>query len=279
MQLVSVITPLFNAEDFIGETIESVQAQTYKNWEMLIVDDCSTDRSREVVYRYMQQDERIRLVVLENHFGGPARPRNVGMRNAKGDYIAFIDADDVWFKEKIENEVAFLDANKDVYLVYSRFFINKNGKISNKVMPGNGSLKSGKIFNHLFLSHNFIACLTVMMRNGQDGDRYFFDEDPKLVAIEDFDLWLRISRNRKISFIKKPLAVYRIHAGNISHKIRYFIERYLALIRKWRPYVSKALLMRKYVLFSSFIIFQLFKNFFCLLYVLMEPARAKVRGS
>lgn len=99
--LISIITPIFNGEKYILETIQSVLDQTYTNWEMMIVDNKSTDNSIEVIKTVC--DDRIKIIHLEYNSGGPARPRNVGLDNAKGEYIAFLDADDVWLPASLKS--------------------------------------------------------------------------------------------------------------------------------------------------------------------------------
>ena len=105
--LVSIVVPVYNAERFIEETIFRVQAQTYDSWELLLVDDCSTDRSRELISRRSAEDRRVRLIAQE-HNGGAARARNRGIREAGGQYICFLDADDIWMPGKLERELAFI---------------------------------------------------------------------------------------------------------------------------------------------------------------------------
>ena len=118
--LVSVITALYNAEEFIGHAIESVIHQSYPNWEMIIVDDCSTDDSRRIVAEYSARDTRINLIESKDNFGGPARPRNIGIQRSRGDYIAFLDADDFWFRHKLSKQTKFLQ-NSHFKWLYSKF--------------------------------------------------------------------------------------------------------------------------------------------------------------
>ena len=108
--LVSIITASFNCSAFIGETIESIQAQTYTNWELLITDDCSTDNSREVINSYADKDPRIRLLRLDKN-SGAGIARNNSIREAKGRFIAFCDSDDRWKPEKLERQLAFMTEN------------------------------------------------------------------------------------------------------------------------------------------------------------------------
>ena len=103
--LISIVTPSYNAEQLIGRTIESVLNQTYQSWEMIIVDDCSKDGTREVVRSYSERDPRIRLLALPENNGAPAAPRNIGVKQAKGEWVALLDADDIWHPRKLELQV------------------------------------------------------------------------------------------------------------------------------------------------------------------------------
>lgn len=246
--LVSIITPMFNTEQYISETIESVLSQTYENWEMLIVDNRSTDNSREIVKEYIKSDNRIKLIELEYNSGGPARPRNIGLQNARGAYISFLDADDIWHQAKLEKQVDFFIQNKDFYLLCTPIYLIKDGTVIDRIKPKSWKMKSGYIFESLFLSYNFIACSTVMVRNEKELEIYF-DEDKQLVAVEDFDLWLRIAKHKKIGFIYEPLLAHRIHGKNTSGGNRNCMLRHWALIRKWKGQVNTGLLIRKYIMF------------------------------
>ena len=107
---VSIITPCWNCEKYIAETIESVLAQTYDNWEMIIVDDCSTDHSYEIALEYSKKDNRIKVYRMEQN-SGAARCRNRAIEKSKGEYLAFIDSDDIWLPEKLEKQLKFMHEN------------------------------------------------------------------------------------------------------------------------------------------------------------------------
>lgn len=241
---------MFNAEAFIAEAIDSVRAQEYENWEMLVVDNCSTDKSRSIVSAYTEGDHRIKLITSESNSGSPARPRNIGIRNAKGKYIALLDADDLWLKEKLSKQVAFLEEHQDVFLLYSRYLIWKNGKTLDKIAPALKKMKTGNIFNSLFLSGNFISCTTAMWRNRYDKN-YLFDENPR--SMEDFDLWLRISKNEAVSFINIPLTIYRVHQKSTTADIAVFLSKYLILLKKWEKEVTLKMMCLGYL----FLFFQI----------------------
>ena len=244
--LVSIITPMFNAEDFIEETVKSVQSQSYGNWEMLVVDNCSTDSSRQIVNRYANSDNRIKLLVNGHNSGSPGQPRNIGIKNAKGKYISFLDADDLWMEDKLQKQIEYLEAHNDVFMLYGRYKILKNGTIlNNKIKPDSRKMKAGRIFRDLFLSDNFVPCLTVMFRN-RYAENYLFDENPR--SMEDFDLWLKISRSENVAFLDEPLGVYRVHGRNTTSSIKVTLSKYLVLLKKWQKDVPVTTILARYLL-------------------------------
>jgi len=130
--LVSVVTPAYNAARFIEETMNSVRAQTYENWVMIVVDDQSTDNTVELVKQYEQMDGRIRLVQLEEN-SGSAIARNTAMDHAQGRYIAFLDSDDRWLPEKLTKQLRFMQEN-DLAFTFTRYIrMHENGELTNGV--------------------------------------------------------------------------------------------------------------------------------------------------
>lgn len=198
--LVSIITPAYNAEKYIAETIESVLNQTYQNWEMIIVNDCSKDNTEKIVQSYILKDKRIRLISLENN-GGVAVARNVAIKNAKGRYIAFLDSDDIWKKEKLQKQVGFMRMNgyAFTYTNYRQFKKNICG-----AKPEIGI--SSEISYEYALKGNPIGCLTVML----DREQIKFIEFIQ-ARHEDYRLWLRILKQGINAYgINESLAYYRV---------------------------------------------------------------------
>ena len=131
--LVSVITPTYNCGRFIAETIKSVQAQTYKEWELIIVDDCSTDDTYDVVKRFMRDDSRIHYECLSSN-SGAAVARTRAMEKAKGEYIAFLDSDDIWLPDKLEKQIKFMKVNNYAFTSTSYQHMTENGELLSKVL-------------------------------------------------------------------------------------------------------------------------------------------------
>jgi teichuronic acid biosynthesis glycosyltransferase TuaG len=217
--LVSVIIPLYNAEKYIKETIESVINQTYQNWELIVVDDRSTDSSRDVVNKLAKKDHRIKLIESETNFGGPARPRNIGIDNAKGEYIAFLDADDVWLEQKLEKQINFFQQNKDSDICHTLANVIDENSIVQEVFNNQKVYRKLKSFisqkNILFYTNN-ININSVMMRANTS---LKFDEDQNLVALEDWKYWIDSQKlDKEIVLINETLLKYRVHQSSISNR-------------------------------------------------------------
>nr|WP_163969775.1 glycosyltransferase family 2 protein [Oceanobacillus halotolerans] len=219
--LISIITPAYNAERFIRETIESVLAQTYSNWEMVIVDDCSTDKTVEYVKAYQQQDDRINLIVLEENQGS-AVARNTAMEHAKGRYIAFLDSDDLWYPEKLEKQLRFMQ-EKDVGFSFTQYIrMQEDGTLKNAV-----SRAPKAVGYEDLLRHCVIGCLTVMLDREKVGYLKMVD----IRTRQDYVYWLALTKRGHLAYgIPEILAKYRTVDDSISsNKIK-------AARRQWYVY-------------------------------------------
>lgn len=197
--LVSIITPAYNAAAYIAETIESVLAQTYTNWEMLIVNDCSKDNTPEIVESYAAKDKRIKLLNLKQN-SGAAVARNAAIQNAKGRYIAFLDSDDLWKKEKLQKQLNFMQQNGYAFTFtgYEHFKETKEN-IQNQVQ-----IPKSLNYNQA-LKGNQIGCLTVMLDRKQIPNIHFTTQKH-----EDYILWLNILKHGITAYgIQESLALYR----------------------------------------------------------------------
>lgn len=250
--LVSIIIPTYNSAKFLPETIESVLSQSYRNWEMLIVDDGSTDNTLSIARNFSFQDKRMRIFPLGFNYGGPAVPRNYGMKRAQGDYIAFLDSDDLWLPEKLQKQICFLESNRDIFWLYSKFIIKSD---DNQGIVASTKSKSGYIFNDLLLHFNIIPILTVVMRNRKENNTYFFDEDKRLVAVEDYGMWLLLAKDEKISFIDEPLAIYRAHSRGISAGAHSNFKKCSLILKKFSRYAAKPIVIGAYFNYYRRLIF------------------------
>lgn len=207
--LVSVIVPVYNAEVYIADTINSVLQQTYINWELLLVDDCSTDNSASIIQEYVEKDQRIKYLRPAQNFGGPAGPRNMGIRASAGTYLAFLDADDIWLSNKLERQYQVITTENVDLVSTNIFFFGDNIKTRSPKLPASPTLED-------MLLHNKICTSSVMVRKSPD---IVFDEEKRLISVEDYYLWLTLFfKGYKVRIITEPLVKYRVTADSLIHK-------------------------------------------------------------
>jgi len=205
--MTSIITPSYNSARFIDIMIKSVLNQTYKNWELIIVDDCSRDSSIEIIESYAKQDSRIHLITLENN-SGPAIARNIAIEKAQGKYIAFLDSDDIWISNKLEKQINFMESKQISFSFSSYQIINEDGKYLKTFY-----IKESKINYFDLLKTNSIGCLTAIYNQHTLGKIYM----PIIKKRQDYGLWLKILKKIDYAYgIQEPLAKYRIHKNSIS---------------------------------------------------------------
>lgn len=225
LPLVSIIMPAYNAQDYIKQSIQSVVKQTYNNWELLIINDGSTDNTVSIVESF--KDTRIVLFSQEN--SGVSRARNYGISKAKGDYIAFLDSDDLWKNNKLNVQVSYMKKHPDIVLSYTDY---DSFKLQNEIIK-NKQLYPFQIENQhdRLLVFNYIATLTVMLKKEifQKVDGF----DISLFGPEDWDLWIRIAKIGKIAFINQKLALYREHESGISKNRKRQLEQEYKVLRRY----------------------------------------------
>ncbi len=241
--LVSIIMPAYNAEAHIAEAIESVVRQSFLHWELLVVDDCSTDRTASVIHGFAAQDVRVRYLKTAQN-GGPASARNLGTESAKGRYIAFLDSDDLWDAHKLETQTAAL-TDAGAALCFSSYRVMIDGVVREKPF-----LASPTVTYSQMLRGSVIGCLTVVYDTVLLGKHYFHADDSLLrnswyglflnrVAHEDYAAWLAMLKGLEANGIPapvgitEPLATYRLCAQSFSS-------------RKWKMALSQWLIYRKY---------------------------------
>ena len=224
--LVSVIIPTYNGSRFIKESIQSVLDQTYPNIEIIVVDDGSTDNTPAIVKSIADP----RIIHIRQANSGVSMARNHGIDISHGDYIAFLDHDDLWLPHKLEKQMPFFKQNPMLALIYSdTFIINENnfiiGKYSHKI-----KFFRGMIFKELFLSC-FITILTVVIKKSA-----FFEVGPFLPfkICEDYDLFLKCAAKYPIDYIDEPLAKYRVHESNYSKNYETEVNECIEIFDFWR---------------------------------------------
>ena len=212
--LVSIITPVYNGAEFLDRSIKSVLAQTYANWELLLIDDGSVDNSIQVIQNYID-DDRIKLIKNKINSGIPLT-RNKGIEQAEGEYIALLDQDDEWFPEKLEKQIdQFKKLDKSFGLVYSNIEVRyDDGKFSNKKREIQPELEKEKNLK-LMLLRNLISSPTVLIRKEVLDDVGKFD--PLILwGGDDYDLWLRIAYKYKFLLVDQVLCTRYEHQKNYS---------------------------------------------------------------
>ena len=205
--LVSIITPCYNSAQFITDTINSVINQSYPNWELLIIDDCSTDHSDKIIQEFSSRDKRIKYFKTEKPSGSPIYPRNMGIKNATGRYIAFLDSDDKWLPNKLEEQLE-LFKNEKTAVVYSNYEkINEEGKRENRIIKAPSQVNYIKL-----LESNVIGNLTGIYDTTKVGKVYCQN-----IHHEDYVLWLSILKKGFIAQNTQTVtALYRVRKNSVS---------------------------------------------------------------
>lgn len=205
-ELVSVIMPSYNTARFIKETVESVMAQTYRNWELIIVDDCSTDNTDEIVSEFLS-DSRIRYIKNEKN-SGAAVSRNRALREAKGKWIAFLDSDDLWESEKLAKQIAFMKSN-NCHFSYTNYV-----EIDEESIPNGKSVTGPKrITKHGMFNYCWMGCLTVMY----DAEAVGLIQIKDIRKNNDYAMWLKVCKKADCYLLDETLAKYRKRSGSISN--------------------------------------------------------------
>ena len=220
-ELVSIVMPSYNTAKFIAESIDSVLAQTYTNFELLIVDDCSTDDTDAVVAAY--SDARIKYVKNEKN-SGAAVSRNKALAMAKGKWIAFLDSDDLWHPEKLEKQIAFMK-EKGCFFSYTQYEeIDEQSNPKGRFVSG--PRKIGRIGMH---NYCWPGCLTVMY----DAEKVGLIQIKDIKKNNDYAMWLKVCKKAKCYLLKENLAKYRKRGGSISnHSYKALVKWHYKLFRE-----------------------------------------------
>lgn len=203
----SIITPIYNAEDYLEETLNSILDQSHQNWESILINDNSSDASLEIAESFARLDTRFKII---NNMvsGGAARARNLGIKKAKGRFIAFLDSDDIWDPTKLEKQIDFMKKN-DISFSFSNYqIISEKGEVSSEVkVPLSVTYDS-------LLKGNVVACLTAIYDSRVLGKVFM----PDIRKRQDFGLWLAITKRGVTGYsLQESLAKYRLRSGSISH--------------------------------------------------------------
>ena len=220
--LVSIIINCHNGEKYLHESLNSVINQTYKNWELIFFDNLSTDKSRKILEKF--NDRRIKYFKSEK-FVNLYEARNLAVRKCSGNFISFLDTDDVWTKNKIEQQIKFYDKNKSYSFIFSNCYIYDEEKKKEKLYIKK-KLPNGKITQELLNDYK-VGLLTILVKRDLFKNNHF---NHNYNIIGDFDFVLKLSLNTKFAYIDEPLARYRRHNKNFS-KIHF--SSYITEMKNW----------------------------------------------
>jgi teichuronic acid biosynthesis glycosyltransferase TuaG len=217
--LISIIIPSYNSESYLEACINSVLNQTYNNWEMLIVDDGSTDSSRQIIQHFANSENRIKPLYLDSNIGAAAA-RNLALENSSASYIAFLDSDDLWLPTKLDVQLRFMQENNYDFTFSSYNIVSEHGKkiISKIIAPK-------KISYNQYLKNTIIGCLTVMINK----DKFKSVKMPCLRSSHDMALWLNLLRDGRYAYgLNHCLANYRlVKTSNTSNKFKAIYDVWL----------------------------------------------------
>lgn len=222
--MVSIVVPMYNAERFLTETIELVQKQTYQNWELILVDDCSSDQSAAIVRQYAKDDARIRLIEQDAN-SGAAKSRNLGIMQANGRYLCFLDADDIWVSKKLARELAFMQEKNAAFVFTGYEFADAEGEGLGKIVhvPETITYKQA-------LKNTTIFTSTVMIDREKISDTDIYMPQ---IASEDTATWWHILKKYQTGYgLDENLVKYRRTEGTLSSNKLVAIQRIWGLYRR-----------------------------------------------
>lgn len=246
--LVTIVMPVYNAEKYIAETIDSVLRQSFSNYELLVVNDFSKDNTAEIIGNYINLDPRIKIINLPSNMGAPAGPRNIGIHQARGKWIAFLDADDIWHQNKLQRQIEVLEITK------ARFCSTK--------MVDFIESADVKLSDALSSDYEWVSFLQQLIRYRTPTSSVIieksliienlFNEDIRFKAREDLDCWLRchevIGKSVKIT---TPMLGYRIIPGQISGNKWLMIRRHLYVLRQFKFRSGRKLGLAAYLFLAT----------------------------
>lgn len=234
MPKVSIIIPTFNSAHYVLDALKSVLAQSYQDFEVLIIDDGSSDNTKELLQPFVAADpDRIFYFYQDNQ--GLACARNTALAKARGEFIALLDADDIYLPERLAKTVAVLEDDADVCLAHANIIKMAENGDALGVVERQKSFLSGDIFENIFLRKAHMACPTVLFRKSCYEEFGGFDPQLARLGCEDRELWLRFAQKYKMQYVDEPLAHYRVSATSMSKNKEKMMEARLYVVNKFAP--------------------------------------------
>lgn len=243
--LVSIVMPTYNCEDFVGITLDSVINQTYQNWEVIVIDDCSTDNTAEVVREYIKKDGRIKYHKLEKN-SGAAVARNKAVDLATGKYIAFLDSDDVWFPDKLTKQISFMEENNYGFSCTSYTKIDAQGEYLNRTIIAQRKRDYDGVLK---------TCPgnSTVIYNAEKLGKF---KIPDIKKRNDYVMWLKVIKKEKYLYgIEEPLGSHRIRTDGISSNKKSLVGYHWKVYRE----IEKLSLIKSIYLIMYWIIATVFK--------------------
>jgi glycosyltransferase involved in cell wall biosynthesis len=243
--VVSVIIPTYNSDKYIGEALDSVLCQTYADYEIIVIDDGSTDDTKKIIEEHYPL---VRYYFVENR--GVSSARNLGISLAQGEFIAFLDADDRWLPDKLEKQTALFQSDDNLGMVFTEnYFFDEHGIKKNKLNKRK-RLMYGDIVRNIFLN-SYVATPTVMVRKSVFDAVGFFEEG--LTVAEDDNMWMRIAMRYGVELLDEPLVLCRVTEGSLSRTNRNIflgVRKHIEIIKNKYPdiykYLGNSAIRRKY---------------------------------
>lgn len=246
--MVSIITPVYNSEKYLEETYKSIKNQIYKNWEWIVIDDCSIDRSLNMLEKFQENDNRIKIIKNKENMRA-ATCRNIGLNISSGEFITFIDSDDLWDNDFLKKQINILNINQVnlIFSSYRRCSEDLSRIIDNYIVPKKITYKD-------LLKENYMSCLTVLFRKLEFSEMKFNSE---LKMHEDYILWLNMLEKEKIALGNQEiLATYRIRKNSVSrNKVKNLIYMFFIMNK-----IKKYNLLKTCVIVLIYSYFGLKKN-------------------
>ncbi len=240
--LVTIIVPTYKRPDYLKLTLQSILAQTYENIEVIVVDDGSPGNENLLLCKKF---DKIRYIKIENS-GGPAKPRNVGIKKAKGEFIAFVDDDDIWLPEKIEKQVKIFENNPEFGLVHGPCqVIDEKGNITETIIgrPGSPKVKHGDVKMRMMGNWTIMMPTPLVRKTVLEKVGFFNESIPP--ATEDREFWTRFSFYTLFYYLNEPLVFYRKHIGGISENKKVYLDSPLILKNVLKNKMEERLINKK----------------------------------
>lgn len=232
----SVIITTYNARSYIEKTITSVLRQDFKDYEILIVDDCSDDETIDIVKKKFF--DKVKIFSTKKNFGGPAESRNIGIKNSQGKWIAFLDGDDFWFEDKLSyfNKIIISKPNYEVYCSNEILIDTKTKK--EKIIK-HGPFTDNFFENLLYDGNKLSPSASIVNKNFLIKKNIYFDNNEDFIGVEDYDFWLNLSKNNaKFFFISKTFSAYVIHNKNITNNSKRHLTNTINVLNKNHKYLK-----------------------------------------